>query len=237
MVQISNKVYCEAFLIHLDIKTKILPNPYYEYPYLIIKNFLSNKTCSAIVESVKKNQDAVDAKIRQKTEILIDETLNTSIRKTKLYNLEEPFSTVYMKSFLKHQKKIEDFFSLALTTSTQVQTLEYTKGCFYKQHSDDSNVLMKNDDIIGFLPVAPQRKVTSVLFTTSCNDNGVINSFSGGELVFNYLYDENGKNITLKPEAGDMVLFLSNPYFTHEVLEVNSGYRLTLVQWHDALLN
>jgi SM-20-related protein len=34
-----------------------------------------------------------------------------------------------------------------------------------------------------------------------------------------------------------MVVFLSNPIFTHEVLEVTSGNRFTLVQWHDAIIN
>jgi SM-20-related protein len=38
----------------------------------------------------------------------------------------------------------------------------------------------------------------------------------------------------LRPEAGDMVVFFSNPYFSHEVLPVKEGYRLSLVQWHNA---
>jgi len=38
-------------------------------------------------------------------------------------------------------------------------------------------------------------------------------------------------------KAGDMLVFLSNPYFTHEVLEVKKGFRVSLVQWHDALIN
>jgi SM-20-related protein len=33
-----------------------------------------------------------------------------------------------------------------------------------------------------------------------------------------------------------LVVFASNPIYTHEVKEVKEGYRLTLVQWHDALL-
>ena len=34
-----------------------------------------------------------------------------------------------------------------------------------------------------------------------------------------------------------MIVFLSNPYFTHEVLEDKKGYRVSLVQWHDAIIN
>ncbi|MGC9350564.1 MAG: 2OG-Fe(II) oxygenase [Sulfurovum sp.] len=54
-------------------------------------------------------------------------------------------------------------------------------------------------------------------------------------MLFNYLYDEKGETVKIKAEAGDMVIFPSNPYFSHEVLPVKEGYRLTLVQWHDAI--
>ena len=49
--------------------------------------------------------------------------------------------------------------------------------------------------------------------------------------------NENKNQIKIKAKKGDMLIFLSNPYFTHEVLPIKSGYRLTLVQWHDGLLN
>jgi SM-20-related protein len=236
MQQISNHVFCEDFLTQLNIESKILPNPYYDYPFLVIKNFFSPKSCRLIVDSIRKNSDAIDAKIRVKKDIIVEEKLSQSIRKTKVYELEEKFATLYEKNFKKHQKMIEEFFSLALTTSTQIQTLEYTKGSFYKAHSDDSNVLLKEDKIVGFLNVAPQRKITTVLFATSCDEKEADNHFSGGELVFNYLYDKQGNNITLKPQAGDMIVFLSNPFFTHEVKMVKNGYRLTMVQWHDAVV-
>ena len=58
---------------------------------------------------------------------------------------------------------------------------------------------------------------------------------NGGEVVFNYLYDDKGNNIQIKPNAGDMLVFLSNPYFTHEVLKVRDGCRISLVQWHDSI--
>lgn len=238
MTQISNKIFCDDFLIHLDFQNKLLPNPYYEYPYLIIKNFLSKSSCKKIVKLVQQNNDSIDAKIRQKTDLVVEETLNKQIRKTKIYELEEIYRKIYEKSFFKYQKQIEDFFSMALTTSTPVQVLEYTKGSFYKAHSDDSNVLLKDDAIVGFVNVAPQRKITSVLFGTSwAKETNLTHSFNGGELVFNYLYDEKKENIMLQPEAGDMILFLSNPFFTHEVKEVKEGYRLTMVQWHDAIVH
>lgn len=237
MTQISNKIYCDNFLLEVDVPTKLLPNPYHDYPFLVIKNFLSPENCEQICNNIQQNNNAVDAKVREKKEIQLDEKLNTKIRKTKIYNLESLYENAYNTAFLEHKLKIEDFFSVVMTTSTDIQMLEYTQGSFYKAHSDDSNVLLKADKIVGFLPVAPQRKVTSVLFLTEHDETlQHPNSFSGGELVFNYLYNESKEQIKLLPEAGDMVLFLSNPFFTHEVLPVKDGYRLTLVQWHDALV-
>lgn len=61
--------------------------------------------------------------------------------------------------------------------------------------------------------------------------------YEGGELVFNYLYDKDGNVVQLKGRSGDMIVFLSNPVYTHEVKEVISGNRFTLVQWHDAIIN
>ena len=60
--------------------------------------------------------------------------------------------------------------------------------------------------------------------------------FSGGELCFNYLFDEKGLPVCIRPEAGDMVVFPSNPIYSHEVHPVTAGYRLTLVQWHNGLI-
>ncbi len=237
MVQISNHIFCEKFLIDLDIKTGVLPNPYYDYPYMIIKNFLPDITCESITASIRTDQDIVKAKIRKKIGVKIDADINTSIRKTNIHKLNNTHKLIYNENFIKHQKDIERFFNLALTTSTDIQALEYTKGSFYKQHSDDSSVLVKDSKIIGFLPVARQRKITTVLFTTSHSNIVSNNTFTGGELIFNYLYDSDGQKVKIEPKAGDMLVFLSNPYFTHEVLEVEVGYRVSLVQWHDAIID
>ncbi len=232
--QISNFVYCDSFLNDLEIETKLLPNPYFDYPFLIIKNFFNKELCDEISNSIRKDDDYKDAKVKIEN---YDNEVDRSLRKTKIYKLEKEHKRVYDTVFKFHQNQIEEYFNLALTTATKVQVLEYTKGSFYVAHSDDSSMIYKDDELIGFKCVANNRKLTTVLFTTSCQDNEEVNCFTGGELIFNYLYDQNGENIKLKPQAGDMVVFLSNPYFTHEVLEVKNGYRLSLVQWHDAIIN
>lgn len=236
--QISNLVYADSFLDEINIETKILPNPYYDLPYLIISDFFDEALCNKITNEFKKKNDYIQAKIRKKDSInKLEEKLDSKIRNTKLYKLTKKQEKTYNEKFLEHQNQIESFFNFPLTISTEIQVLEYTEGDFYKAHSDDSNMLIHNGELIGFTPVAKNRKLTTVLFTSSYNEDKTSNSFTGGELLFNFLYDENKNQIKIKAKKGDMLIFLSNPYFTHEVLPIKSGYRLTLVQWHDGLLN
>ncbi|MDD2894698.1 MAG: 2OG-Fe(II) oxygenase [Aliarcobacter sp.] len=236
MTQISNNIYCEDFLVQFDIETKVLPNPYYDYPYLIIENFLNDQECKEINKKIKENDDYQKAQLKLK-DVLIKAQTNEEIRKTNIYSLDEENLKIYTNKFLDYKSKIEDYFKLTLTASTEVQVLEYLKDSFYTMHSDDSSMLYKDNELIGFLPVARQRRVSTVLFTTSYDETTSENSFTGGELLFNFLCDANGNEIKLKPKAGDMVVFLSNPYFTHEVLKVIDGRRISLVQWHNALIN
>lgn len=236
MTQISNKIYCSDFLISFDIETKLLPNPYYDYPFLIIENFLDENECYEINKKVKEDDDYQKAQIKIQ-KLITTAKINEKIRKTNIYSLNEKYLEIYTKRFLNYQPIIEEYFKLALTTSTNIQVLEYIKDSFYAMHSDDSSMIYKDNELIGFVPVAKQRKVSSVLFTTSTNKVASDNTFTGGELLFNFLYDENGNEVKIKPKAGDMVLFLSNPYFTHEVLKVIEGRRITLVQWHNAIIN
>jgi len=230
MHQISNFIYADDSLLDMDIPTKHLPNPYADTPYILIKNFFTALECQNIVQSVLISKEAVNAQLR-------GAAVDKNIRKTDIYTLENPQRSLYNSRFDEFREEIEKFFSISLTGSTDVQVLGYEIGDFYLKHSDDSSELRtKNGETIGFKCVAPARKLTTVLFATS-HANEVVDKgyFSGGELVFNYLMDEQGDTIILRPEAGDMVVFLSNPYFSHEVLPVTAGFRLSLAQWHNAL--
>lgn len=215
----------------MEIETKLLPNPYYDYPYIIFNEFFDEKTCKEINLFMEKKDDYNNANIRVKNSInALDEKLNKKIRNTNLYELETYLEKIYNEKFSKVQKEIEEYFKLPITSSTDIQALEYKEGCFYKAHSDDSSMLYNENELIGFSTIAKQRKITTVLFTTSYDED-----FLGGELKFNFLYDESFNNIQIKPEKGDMLVFLSNPYFTHEVLPVSKGRRITLVQWHNSI--
>ncbi|MEW5833290.1 MAG: 2OG-Fe(II) oxygenase [Campylobacterota bacterium] len=229
MHRISNYVYARDELLGMEIPTKRLPNPYRDFPYMVLEGVLSPAECRAITESALADRDGVAAELRGKS-------LDTAIRKTDIHTLTPGHRAVYEACFAAVRTEIEQFFALSLGGGTDVQVLGYGPGSFYVRHSDDSSELRDSEgNTIGFRAVAPERKLTTVLFTTSYTPHPTdTDHFSGGELLFNYLCDESGNTITLRPEAGDMVVFLSNPYFSHEVLPVKEGFRLSLVQWHDA---
>ncbi|WP_428739991.1 2OG-Fe(II) oxygenase [Sulfurimonas sp.] len=240
MIQISEHIFLDKNIFELDITTAFLPSPYKLYPYLIIKNFLAPHELHLIVDSIYKDQDAQVAKV--KSEVIhgvVEPKVIKKYRDTNIYAINDYLLEMYQNKFQQIQKEIESYFNVAITLSTSVQALEYLQGGYYVQHADDSNALIDQDKkIVGFTPVAPERKITTVLFATSYSntpDNKY--SFKGGELVFNFLKDKNGNQIELKAEAGDMIVFPSNPYFSHEVKKVENGYRLTLVQWHNAILD
>ena len=239
MIQISNHIYCDAALESMEIANRLLPSPYKEFPYLIIEDFFTPEFCAQLVALVKKDNDAIEAKVKQEHIVgIIEPELVTEYRKTNIYTLDDFYKEYYESQFLKYKPFIEEYFGAVMTLSTDIQVLEYKEGYFYIKHADDSSELVNEDgDTVGFRCVAPERKLTTVLFGSSHNDRleeGEM-GFEGGELHFNYFYDKEGNPVKIKPKAGDMVVFPSNPYFSHEVLPVKKGYRLTLVQWHDAI--
>lgn len=229
MHQISNYVYARDELLEWDIPTKRLPNPYHDFPYMVIEGVLSPAECRAITAAAWEDCDVVKAALRGCK-------VDNAIRKTDIHTLSPEHFAIYESRFAAVRQEIETFFALSLGQATDVQVLGYERESFYVKHSDDSSELRNREgNTIGFLPVAPERKLTTVLFTTSYTPHPTdTDHFSSGELLFNYLCDESGNTVTLRPIAGNMVVFLSNPYFSHEVLPVIAGFRLSLVQWHNA---
>lgn len=239
MVQISESIFLEKYIFELDIPTAFLPSPYKPLPFLVIKNFLEPHELPLFIDTIYTDEDAEVAKV--KSEVIhgvVEPKVVKKYRDTKVYAINDHLNDLYQTRFQEYQSQIEEYFNIAITLSTTVQALEYTKGGFYIQHADDSNAIIdKNKNITAFTPVAPERKISTVLFATSYSDLIQSNrTFQGGELVFNFLKDKDGKTVEFKADAGDMIIFPSNPYFSHEVKEVKEGYRLTLVQWHNAIL-
>ncbi len=230
MVQISNQLFCKKEVFNLNFPVdKILPSPYFEYPFLIIDNFLSQNECEFIYQEIIKDSEFESAKVKILKDNLILPKLNQNVRKTNLHNLTNQSKLIYKEAFFKIKNKIEKFFNLILLQSSGIQALGYEKGAYYLKHSDNcSELIDKNKNLIGFRSVANERKITTVSFLNS--------NFNGGELIFNFLFDKRMEVFTFKPKTGTLIAFASNPIFTHEVKEVLNGYRVSLVEWHNALI-
>lgn len=219
MQQISNNIFLREDIAKMELEDNTLPNPYLDYPFLVIENFLTEAEADLIAKVTKENSPK-KAKVHG--------GLIKRIRNVESFKVDEISSNIYFKEFKKHQHSIEEFFSTPLLYGTDIQALGYRKGFFYKRHADNSSEIVdKNGDVVGYKLVSPERKITTVLFLNSHGE-----SFSGGELTFNHLFDKRGENFSLFPKKGTMIVFPSNPIFAHEVKEVESGFRLTFVQWH-----
>ena len=172
MQQISNYIYLDSLFENLEIQNKILPNPYYNFPYLIIENFVSKKFLSNIINDIKKSSDAKKAQVKIQSEHgIVESELDEKFRKTTIYTMEEKYKKIYDKRFFSIKPKIENFYNSILTTSSEIQLLEYLLGSFYVKHADDSSELIDSDNTtVGFINVAPHRKFTIILFCSSyCN--------------------------------------------------------------------
>ncbi len=100
--------------------------------------------------------------------VIIESDIVEKYRKTNIGKLDTYYEKYYAEQFNKHRLEIEAYFSVALVLSTKVQVLEYTEGFFYVKHADDSSeIINKDKKTIGFKVVAPQRKLSTVLFATN----------------------------------------------------------------------
>jgi SM-20-related protein len=80
------------------------------------------------------------------------------------------------------------------------------------------------------------RQLSSVLFLTESVDvlTGE-HQHIGGNLSFRFLLDDQGEMLLIEPKPGLLIVFPSNPIFSHEVHEVytvSSGFRVTIVNWY-----
>lgn len=217
---------------------KIYPNPYYKKPF-ILKNL--NYDFSYMKKFITDHEDELNKiGIISTDDGVVLPKKNTSIRNT--YNIipNQSFIEDYNRMFESQKKEIEEFFNVSIMQSVEPQILVYKEGCFYKRHSDNcSEILDPNKSIVEFKPVAPQRVVTTVLFLSENSSKEILDEyeFKGGELQFDFLYNKQFNKIKLAPKNGDFISFLSNPYFSHSVKKVKEGTRVSIVQWHNAIVH
>jgi SM-20-related protein len=237
--QISDTVFCDDFVLNIPLATRLMPSPYETLPYLIIEDFFdpiqSRIIMSEVHQSLPKTQQHAEIKVSEQGAFIAK--TNRNIRKTLTVELSSTVLEHYYHTFASHQERIEHFFNAPLSTASFPQGLYYDTGGFYECHADDSSMLLDSkSNIIGFKQVAPQRKITTIAFCNSHHAYDKEDGFEGGEVLFNFLHDAHGETIALRPKAGMLLVFPSNPIYAHEVKKVLQGERFCIVQWHNAVI-
>jgi len=214
MVPISQKVYALKEIWDMDFEKHPLASFYNEYPFLIFENVLDENKCENIINSLKKDE-TYKAK-------LISKGLDEDIRKTILHKPTDEIRKIFERVINEKKEEIEKFFGVSLLSGTDIQILEYKDGGFYKRHADNASEIYKDGKLVGYKVIAPERKITTLLFL---NDD-----FEGGEIEFSHLRYNDGSRVIFKPKAGQMIVFPSHGLFAHEVKKVN-GNRFAIVKW------
>jgi predicted 2-oxoglutarate/Fe(II)-dependent dioxygenase YbiX len=117
---------------------------------------------------------------------------------------------------------VEAAFGLRLGACEGWSALRYPPGAFYRPHRD-------RDPLAAGDP-ASRRAVSVVVFVNDPGDAAA--PFDGGALRFYGLIEDRragGVGLDLTPEAGTLVAFLASQ--VHEVTQVDSGERYSLVTW------
>jgi predicted 2-oxoglutarate/Fe(II)-dependent dioxygenase YbiX len=111
------------------------------------------------------------------------------------------------------------------------QLLMYKTGGHFVPHCDNSiKTRDAQGNITGFVQNTPQRQLVGLLFLST---QGI--DFDGGELVFTTIVDNAGEPLTIKPEAGVLLVFPAHLWYMHGVNAVTSGTRFVVNSWRKVL--
>jgi len=208
----------------LPTEARYLPDPSHDYPLFVEEAFLSPGECAELVEKITHTGPFAHA------------GTGIGTRKSTQYVLAPDVDAVYKQAFNRTRPKIEAFFNATILSSEVAHALGYTAGGRYDKHSDNCDpVLDANDRVLRFEYTLPKRQISTLLFL--CDSvleiTGPLQCI-GGNLSFPFISDQMNEMLILEPRIGILVAFLSNPIFAHEVHEIFDGFRMVIVDWHDA---
>ncbi len=179
---------------------------------LLQRGFLPEPACNKLISyAIKKESEALKVKeINQKGGI---SEVEDSLRVAEKITLNEKQKVIdkWVKDiFLKFVNKK---FKKKIKSIEAAQLMRYSRGGFYKQHSDSE---FFNPELQEWQRIL-DRDYSLLLYL---NDD-----FEGGCVHFTHF------NYTFKPQKGDLLIFPSHHLYLHEAQEVTSGLRYVIVSW------
>jgi predicted 2-oxoglutarate/Fe(II)-dependent dioxygenase YbiX len=148
--------------------------------------------------------------------------VDTRIRRTTNVKAPEAVRVLVDQRLAMIQNHINRHFSLNTSQRQQAQYLIYRSGDFFGRHRDDAP---ESD-----LKYLVSRKISTVIFLNDLRTIG--QTFQGGVLsLFWRFRDASGERTRLDvvPEEGLLIAFPS--YLLHQVSQIKSGLRFTVVSW------
>jgi predicted 2-oxoglutarate/Fe(II)-dependent dioxygenase YbiX len=186
------------------------------YGLILKKKFLSDDVADKLVGYAEKQSTASDLAIFTESDEGAQESLSTVVNSDRVTSrielgdkqsiIDKWIADVFYKLLAKHVgKKIRSF--------TTPDLMRYTKGGYYKAHSD-ADIF---DSKTGIWKKVLDRDYSLLLYLN--------NDFEGGAVRFEHF------NYTYHPEKGDLLIFPSDYLYLHEALLVTAGVRYVIVSW------
>ena len=194
----------------MEIKIEKIISDLEQHGWSAQENYFSKELISDLKHTLTSlRQDGVlkQAGIGRKTKFHIEQ----SIRSDEISWFDDNNLEPSQEQFLKLTQKIQDAINEKLYLGLfelEIHFALYAPNAFYKRHIDQH----KNQDT---------RVVTIIIYLNESWDDG-----DGGELQ---IYLKNGSTVTIKPESGTLVCFMSAE-FEHEVLPAKRE-RASITGW------
>lgn len=186
------------------------------YGLILKKKFLSDNVSDKLIKYVEKQADASDLAIFTENSKDAKESLSTVVnsdRVTSRIELGDRQSIIDKWVADIFHKFVAKRVGKKIRTFTKPDLMRYTKGGYYKAHSDSE--IFDSDE--GIWKKVLDRDYSLLLYL---NDD-----FEGGGVRFEHF------NYTYHPEKGDLLVFPSDHLYLHEALLVTAGVRYVIVSW------
>lgn len=234
LLPISQNAYMPESWLRERIPKEILyyPSPYQSMPFWLKHEALDLATCALLLSLVKQQDSKEEVGVLVQDQGVVQSENNQGIRKADVYDVPSLLEEKFVSLIADYKIEMERFFNIVLHSPGPLQVLGYEPGSFYARYSDNcSEIIDEEGNIVLFQPVASHRMLTVILFLTTLGTH-----YDGGELRFDYLSDVRHHPLAIHPKAGMMVAFPSHPAYSHTVFPVTSGFRVSVVQWFNAMV-
>jgi SM-20-related protein len=187
----------------------------------VIRDFFSPDVCAKLREEASLTAQRPTMVIN----ITDGDRVDENVRRSHKAKVARETELLVLERLMKIKSEVEKHFDVQLSSCEKPQFLVYREGDFFAAHLDS------NDDPRA-VEYMRERKISVVIFLNDSSDKAVLDSFSGGSLVFYELIDApdwKKYGFPLDGEAGLLIAFPSKIF--HEVTPVTCGERFTVVSW------